>query len=654
MATSGVDVKLGVTGINDFKRDINAAQLKIKTLKAAMDENEASFKAGGDAQVYFEQKTRLAKQQMTLQKSVIEKGEAALKAMKENGVDPSSAAFQTMQQKVINARTTLITMNEKLKATEDQEKDTKTEAGKLATAVESIGKKQNLDAIEEGLNKISSATKTAVNKATQLGKKLWGLGTDAAKWADNEITLSATYDIDVETLQRMQGAAELVDVSVEDMLKAKDNLNKAMGKGNETFETLGVAVKDSAGNTRDAMDVFWDVGEALNQMTDEANKETYAQQLLGKSWKELQPLFKTGRTKYEETLADQEVVSEEDVKRLGEFDDALNELENSWNSLKRSALATMAPAMTELAGAIKDFTSSDLAKNGIQTITDGLKWLVENKALVVGAISAIGVELAALKVSESVVSLMKTWNGVKGFFGNTATNTATNAATQTAANAAANAATNAGVNAATQTATKIGGVGTWLQSPIAGLIGAQAIITGAIAAAYERNTNKNIRGSEGYMDLSTGGDNSLKNAFIEYVEAKKAVQDMIDNGTYSDEKANELMDAVDSAEAALQGMEGWEELLAAYSAWRQEGSLGNEDWQLPESWLESYFGDVSDSGKDMKDAAGEISEAAAGIEGAAESGVRKGISGVKITLDGRTVGKLVAPYVSEEIVAAMQ
>lgn len=640
MATGGVDVKLGVTGINDFKRDIGTAETKIKTLKAAMDENEASFRAGGDAEVYFEQKARLLKQQMTLQKSVIEKGEAALKAMKDNGVDPSSTAFQTMQQKVINARTTLITMNERLKETEDQEKDTKTEAGKLATAVEGIGKKQNLDAVQESLNKISKATTAAVKKVAQLGKKLWGLGTEAGQWADEELTMSATYGIDVETLQRMQNAADFVDVSVEDMLKARDKLSKGMVDGSDdiqaAFDELGVATKDSAGNFRSSEDVFWEVGEALNQMTNETEKEAMAQKLLGKSWKELQPLFNTGRNAYESLLGEQEVVSEEDVKKLGEFDDAVNELQNSWNTLKTSALAALAPAMTELAGAMKDFVTSDAAKEVLNAVKDALIWLVDNKDAAVVAIGAIGAALGALKVSEGVVTVMKGWNGLKGLMNSGTPVT-------TAAPAAANAA-QTGVTGATAATT--GGL-------FAGLSGAALIGVTAWAAAHERRTNANIRGSEGYMDLNTGGDESLKSAFVDYVQANKAMQDMFDSGEYDDAKANELMDAVEATTAALQGMEGYEDLMAAYSAWRQENSLGNEDWQLPESWMDSYFGDVSTSGKDMKDAASEFSTAAAGIEGAAESGVKKGLTGLKIVLDGYTVGKMVAPYVSDEIVRGM-
>ena len=148
--TNPLTTALKASGVAEFKRDMAQAEQAIKTLAAEAEENKESFIAAGDAEIYFEQKIRILNQQMTLQQSVIEKGEAALKAMKENGVDQASAAYQTMQQKVINARTTLIKMDTQLKSTTDQEKDTKTEANNLATAVEGIGKKQNLDAVQEG------------------------------------------------------------------------------------------------------------------------------------------------------------------------------------------------------------------------------------------------------------------------------------------------------------------------------------------------------------------------------------------------------------------------------------------------------------------------------------------------------------------------
>ena len=53
------------------------------------------------------------------------------------------------------------------------------------------------------------------------------------------------------------------------------------------------------------------------------DKEAAAQQIFGRSWRELMPLFMTGRDEYEKMLAEQNVLTEDQVQSLAEADDAL-------------------------------------------------------------------------------------------------------------------------------------------------------------------------------------------------------------------------------------------------------------------------------------------------------------------------------------------
>ena len=53
----GANLKLGAD-VSQFKQGVSEAQASLKTLDAALKVNEASFKAGGDAQVYMTQKSR--------------------------------------------------------------------------------------------------------------------------------------------------------------------------------------------------------------------------------------------------------------------------------------------------------------------------------------------------------------------------------------------------------------------------------------------------------------------------------------------------------------------------------------------------------------------------------------------------------------------
>ena len=60
---AGINVKIGVTGISQFKRNIKVAQNSVKTLDQQLAINEKQFKATGDAEAYMQQKTELLKRQ---------------------------------------------------------------------------------------------------------------------------------------------------------------------------------------------------------------------------------------------------------------------------------------------------------------------------------------------------------------------------------------------------------------------------------------------------------------------------------------------------------------------------------------------------------------------------------------------------------------
>ena len=84
---SDIGVKMGVTGLAQFKQSMNQAQQSVKTLDAALKLNEKQYKANGDAETYMQQKSKLLQQQIAAQNTVVKQGQQALDAMAKNGVD---------------------------------------------------------------------------------------------------------------------------------------------------------------------------------------------------------------------------------------------------------------------------------------------------------------------------------------------------------------------------------------------------------------------------------------------------------------------------------------------------------------------------------------------------------------------------------------
>lgn len=474
-------VKMGVTGLQQFKQGMNQAQQSVKTLDAQLKLNEKQLQATGDKEAYMQQKSKLLQQQITQQNAVIKQGQQALAAMEKNGVNPASQAYQKMQQQVLNAQAALLDMQSDLDGVGSSAQETSQKTDKLAESLNGINKKVSFDAVLNGIGKITDGMEAAARKVASLATDVWNTMGAAAAWADNENTLAAMYGIDVETLQRMQGASRTIDTTVDSIIKSQQKLKNNMVNGSEdvmaAFDKLGVSIgtvdgksgilgritdfvnqfngQESIRGYRNATDVFWELGEALQNYGDEVERDVMAQKLFGTSWQALRPLFQAGRKEYEATMDAQTIVTQENVDKLNALDDALQGLDQEFQTLKSTVLSDLAPAFTELAngfsGLLSNFneylktdegkeklealstavtelfdglTDVDFSKametaNGVlKTINGALGWIMDNQGEVVEAIKAIGAAFLALKAAEVVGSLAQGAVALKNLLGN--------------------------------------------------------------------------------------------------------------------------------------------------------------------------------------------------------------------------------------------
>ena len=73
-----------------FKQGVDQARASLKTLDAALKNNEASFRAGGNAEIYMTQKSQLLNDKMTKQRELVNTLQQRMARMKESGVSPLS------------------------------------------------------------------------------------------------------------------------------------------------------------------------------------------------------------------------------------------------------------------------------------------------------------------------------------------------------------------------------------------------------------------------------------------------------------------------------------------------------------------------------------------------------------------------------------
>lgn len=458
---AGVNFKIGADA-SAFKQGVSEAQASLKTLDAALKVNEASFKAGGDAETYMSQKLEILNSKMTQQKSLANQLQAGLQKMRQAGVSPTSVEYQKLERDLYNAQAA---MNETKVAIDNldgsQEKATES-AGNLTTAVNGISKKISLDQVIGGIDRITGAMQTAAGAAVDLGEKIWDNVMNSAKWADDSATMALMYGIDLDTFLRMQKlVTNGMDTSVDAMLKSQTKLNKNIGDGNKDtlkyFRELGVAIATVTGESmdivqrKDPADLFWEIGDALMHMGDAYDKEAASQAIFGRGWKELVPLFDKydSRAEYEKALGRVKVNTEQEVNDLAELNDKVAELQGNIDTLTNKGWAALAPSLTGAAEALNGLLGSvleyldtpegkealqqmsesvstlfeDLGKidpkevvNNFTTVFNGMvdsfKWLEENKDGVIRALKDIVGGWAGLKLTGGALQVLRLVNGL--------------------------------------------------------------------------------------------------------------------------------------------------------------------------------------------------------------------------------------------------
>ena len=367
------------------------------------------------------EKSELLKAKLEAQKSVVTSAENALKQMADRGVDRSSKAYQDMYRQMLQAKGAMLDTQTEMDKIGESASEAADDTKDMNDEIKNIGKQVSFETVTSGINKITDsmekAAKTAYKVGSAIVKEVLGVGT----WADDVNTRSDVLGVSPEELQRMEKTARLIDTDAETIIKARQKLAKNIGSGNKNamsaLEAMGIS---GSGNMED---VFWAAGNAIMKLSDETERESKANDLFGKSWHDLIPLFSTGREEYERMNSSWNVMSEEQLKQLNEMDDEYQKLQIAVEDLKREALSNLAEPMKEALTAINDllgkvsaWLKSDEGKNAVGNVVSKIKeaaeWLVNNKEGVVAALGAIVAGWAGLKLTGGALQILQLLNGI--------------------------------------------------------------------------------------------------------------------------------------------------------------------------------------------------------------------------------------------------
>lgn len=454
-----------------FKAGVTQAQAALKTLDAALKNNEASFRAGGNAEIYMQQKTQLLNDKMAQQRSLVNQLQSGLERMRANGVSPAAAEYQRLETQMLNAQTAMLETSATINGLDSSQQRAAQSAGTLTDSVNGIGKKISLDQVIQGIDRITSGMENAAKKAAELGRNLWNSIIDSASGADDIATQAGILGMDIEEYQRYSKVfSTTAELTVNDWLKAKARIQSAIYSPTteqiSILEALGISTHAGGGTgkygaeiqgaARNFEDVFWEIGETLRARVASGEltqglAEEYASSLFGKSWYNFNNIFALGREGFERELKNQQIVSEDTINTLAELNDQYNKLTSDWEALKMEVTGGIAPALTDAAkvldsllGRLNDYLQTDegqekldkmgdavvrmfeglsnidpegaisTAQSTLDLLTGSLEWIGNNWESVETGLKAIGVGFAGLKVSQGVLTFVQILGGLKG------------------------------------------------------------------------------------------------------------------------------------------------------------------------------------------------------------------------------------------------
>ena len=143
-------------------------------------------------------------------------------------------------------------------------------------------------------------------------------------------------------------------------------------------------------------------------------------------------------------------------------------------------------------------------------------------------------------------------------------------------------------------------------------------------------------------------------ATAEQQAAAEAFWDLVRNDQYSNEEYDQAWDAMEAAfggnGSAFDRLSTLlDKLIEEHSSAENDTDYNPANWMdIPASWWQNPAGNTGDNGVTSQDLAS-FRGLPAGIQNAVQRGAAAGISGIRVSMDGRAVGELVAPYVSAAI-----
>ena len=256
------------------------------------------------------------------------------------------------KNKVIN---TVLTVRDNMsgglvKAAQNAKKSGKAIDSSMISATRSVVafKNKSVAALQDYAKKAGAAI---VAGTTAVATGLSALTLKSALAADDLNTLAKQSGFSTADIQKWQYASDLIDVSIDDIVKSAGKMKKNMISTSKTtiaaWDQLGIKVKDSNGHLRNSTTVFYETLTALSKVQNETERDTLAMTLFGKSADSLAGIVDDGGAALQDLAGKAEkagVILSQDTL------DGANALNDKVDTLKATVKGFAGKVGSELAG----------------------------------------------------------------------------------------------------------------------------------------------------------------------------------------------------------------------------------------------------------------------------------------------------------------
>lgn len=296
--TFKIGAGISLDGEKEFRQAITNINQDIRVLDSEMKKVSAEFDDNGRSVKDLAAKQDVLGRQMLNQITKVQEARKALQAMaREYGeADKRTKDWQITLNK---AEAELAQTRRELEKTTKELNEYGNEAKQAGAASGDVdGKSSSLfSTFKSGASSVAGVTGAMIGFAVAIYQQVKVL----ADYADELKRLSSELGFTTDQLQELQYIGDDVGVSLDTigaaikrLIANMDTAKTGSGEAYDSFQALGVSFRDSAGQLRDSEVVFSEIIDALGKISNETERSAIAQDLLGKSATELNPLLEAG------------------------------------------------------------------------------------------------------------------------------------------------------------------------------------------------------------------------------------------------------------------------------------------------------------------------------------------------------------------------